>query len=68
MCDISAFGFANDIEFTKHLIREIGVAVVPGSSFYHDAALGSQMVRFCFCKKDETLEAAAERLTKLSRG
>ena len=67
MCDISAFGFANDIEFTKHLIREIGVAVVPGSSFYHDASLGSQMVRFCFCKKDETLEAAAERLQKLNR-
>ncbi|MEO6052125.1 MAG: aminotransferase class I/II-fold pyridoxal phosphate-dependent enzyme [Pyrinomonadaceae bacterium] len=68
MCDISAFGFANDIEFTKHLIREIGVAVVPGSSFYHDASLGSQMVRFCFCKKDETLEAAAGRLANLSRG
>ncbi|MEO6654674.1 MAG: aminotransferase class I/II-fold pyridoxal phosphate-dependent enzyme [Pyrinomonadaceae bacterium] len=67
MCDISAFGFVNDIEFTKHLIREIGVAVVPGSSFYHDPSLGSQMVRFCFCKKDETLEDAAERLTKLSR-
>ncbi len=68
MCDISAFGFRDDIEFTKHLIREIGVAVVPGSSFYHDAALGSQMVRFCFCKKDETLEAAAERLSKLASG
>ena len=68
MCDISEFGFTNDVEFTKHLIREIGVAVVPGSSFYHDAALGSQLVRFCFCKKDETLEAAAERLLKLNRG
>jgi aspartate/methionine/tyrosine aminotransferase len=68
MCDISEFGFPNDIEFTKHLIREIGVAVVPGSSFYHDPQMGSQMVRFCFCKKDETLEAAAERLAKLSRG
>ena len=68
MCDISEFGFANDIEFTKHLIREVGVAVVPGSSFYHDPTLGSQMVRFCFCKKDETLEAAAERLRKLERG
>ncbi len=68
MADISAFGFANDIEFTKHLIREIGVAVVPGSSFYHDSRLGSQMVRFCFCKKDETLEAAAENLKKLGRG
>ncbi len=66
MCDISGFGFANDIEFTKHLIREIGVAVVPGSSFYHDSEMGSQMVRFCFCKKDETHDAAAERLVKLS--
>ncbi|NOT47080.1 MAG: aminotransferase class I/II-fold pyridoxal phosphate-dependent enzyme [Acidobacteria bacterium] len=65
MTDISEFGFKNDIEFTKHLIREIGVAVVPGSSFYHDPTMGSQMVRFCFCKKDETLEAAAERLAKL---
>ncbi len=65
MADISEFGFANDIEFTKHLIREVGVAVVPGSSFYHDPAMGSQMVRFCFCKKDDTLDAAAERLAKL---
>ncbi len=67
MCDISAFGFPNDIEFTKHLIREIGVAVVPGSSFYHDPAMGSQLVRFCFCKKDETLDAAADRLKGLER-
>lgn len=68
MADISGFGFADDIEFTKHLIRKIGVAVVPGSSFYHDPLSGAQMVRFCFCKKDETLEAAAERLYKLSLG
>ncbi|MGI8788153.1 MAG: pyridoxal phosphate-dependent aminotransferase [Pyrinomonadaceae bacterium] len=65
MSDISDFGFANDVEFTKFLIREIGVAVVPGSSFYHRADLGAQKARFCFCKKDETLEAAAERLVKL---
>jgi Aspartate/tyrosine/aromatic aminotransferase len=68
MTDISDFGFENDVEFTKHLIREIGVAVVPGSSFYYDKNLGSQKVRFCFCKRDETLEAAAERLRKLKRG
>jgi aspartate/methionine/tyrosine aminotransferase len=67
MCDISGFGFADDVEFTKHLIRQVGVAVVPGSSFYHDAKMGSQQVRFCFCKKDQTLEAAAERLQKLGR-
>jgi len=68
MCDISQFGFSNDLEFTKHLIREIGVAVVPGSSFYHRPEMGSKFVRFCFCKKDETLEAAAERLVKLNIG
>ncbi|MFN6962156.1 MAG: pyridoxal phosphate-dependent aminotransferase [Pyrinomonadaceae bacterium] len=67
MTDVSDFGFANDVEFTMNLIREIGVAVVPCSSFYSDPTLGSQMVRFCFCKKDETLEAAAERLAKLAR-
>jgi aminotransferase len=65
MTDISAFGFKNDIEFTRHLIREVGVACVPGSSFYSDPALGAQQVRFCFCKKDETLLLAAERLAKL---
>jgi aminotransferase len=67
MCDISELGFADDLEFTRHLIREVGVAVVPGSSFYHDAALGSKQVRFCFCKKDETLELAAERLERLGK-
>ena len=66
MTDISAFGFANDVEFTKHLIREIGVACVPGSSFYSVPERGAQQVRFCFCKKDETLNLAAERLNKLS--
>src|SRR5881392_465302 len=65
MTDISAFGFKDDVEFTRHLIREVGVACVPGSSFYSDPLKGSQQVRFCFCKKDETLMLAAERLTRL---
>src|SRR5205809_1031036 len=65
MTDISGFGFKDDVEFTRHLIREVGVACVPGSSFYSDPALGAQQVRFCFCKKDETLMLAAERLKKL---
>lgn len=65
MTDISAFGFANDVEFTKSLIRDIGVACVPGSSFYSVPERGAQQVRFCFCKKDETLNLAAERLEKL---
>ena len=65
MTDISAFGFASDVEFTRHLIREVGVACVPGSSFYSDPARGAQQVRFCFCKRDETLHRAAERLGRL---
>lgn len=64
MTDISNFGFANDVEFTKHLIREVGVACVPGSSF-HVSDKGDQQVRFCFCKKEETLNRAAERLASL---
>ncbi len=63
--DISDFGFENDVKFTQHLIKEIGVAVVPGSSFYRHPELGAHQVRFCYCKKDETLEAAAKRLRKL---
>jgi len=67
MTDISDFGFSNDVEFTRHLIRDIGVACVPGSSFYSAPELGAQQVRFCFCKKDETLNRASERLLKLPR-
>lgn len=66
MTDISGFGFANDVSFTEYLIREVGVAVVPGSSFFRRPELGAQMVRFCYCKRDETLERAAERLQRLA--
>jgi aminotransferase len=65
MTDIRRFGFKTDVEFTRHLIREVGVACVPGSSFYSLPERGAQQVRFCFCKRDETLHAAAERLGKL---
>ncbi|HEX8317222.1 pyridoxal phosphate-dependent aminotransferase [Longimicrobium sp.] len=66
MTDISAFGFGNDVEFAMHLVRDIGVACVPGSSFYHRPEDGAKQVRFCFCKKDETLLGAVERLAKLA--
>ena len=65
MTDISGFGFADDVAFVTHLINEIGVACVPGSSFFSGNGNGSQIVRFCFCKKYETLEAAGARLQKL---
>jgi aspartate/methionine/tyrosine aminotransferase len=65
MTDISTFGFDDDVEFTKYLVKEIGVAAVPGSSFYRDPRDGAQQVRFAFCKKSETLDEAARRLLKL---
>ena len=65
MADISKFGFSDDFAFAHHLVEDIGVACVPGSSFYHDPKDGRQLVRFTFCKKDETLDAAAKRLGKL---
>jgi aspartate/methionine/tyrosine aminotransferase len=67
MTDISAFGFASDVEFAKYLVKEIGVACVPGSSFYKHAKDGAQQVRFAFCKKPDTLDEAARRLEKLGR-
>ncbi len=65
MTDISVFGYDDDVKFAHFLVKEIGVAVVPGSSFYHEPHLGRSQVRFTFCKKDETLTAAEERLQRL---
>jgi aminotransferase len=65
MTDVSTFGFPDDVAFSRYLVTEIGVASVPGSSFYRDPASGRTKVRFCFCKKDETLQAADERLSRL---
>ena len=65
MTDISAFGFDDDVVFTKYLVKEIGVAAVPGSSFYNDPRDGAKQVRFAFCKKDTTLDDAGRRLQKL---
>ena len=67
MTDISGFGFADDVAFVKYLVKDVGVAAVPGSSFYRDARDGARQVRFAFCKKSETLDAAAEKLGKLRR-
>ena len=65
MTDCSAFGFKDDVSFSKYLVQEIGVACVPGSSFYRDAKDGATQVRFAFCKKPQTLDEAASRLGKL---
>jgi aspartate/methionine/tyrosine aminotransferase len=66
MTDISGFGFEDDVSFAKYLVREIGVACVPGSSFYRDPRDGARQVRFAFCKRPETLDEAGRRLGKLT--
>lgn len=63
--DISDFGYKTDVEFTHFLMKDIGVAVVPGSSFFSRPELGRKFVRFCFAKRPETLRAAQIRLQKL---
>jgi len=65
MTDISVFGFADDVEFARYLVKDIGVAAVPGSSFYKTAGVGKNKLRFCFCKRPETLAEADRRLEKL---
>jgi aminotransferase len=75
MTDISRFNFpendqrfasrSKDVAFAKYLVQEIGVACVPGSSFYNDAQDGASQVRFTFCKKEETLAAAEAKFVKM---
>jgi aspartate/methionine/tyrosine aminotransferase len=65
MTDIAAFGFPDDVAFARHLVTDIGVAAVPGSSFYRDPASGRTKLRFTFCKKEDTLAAAETRLASL---
>jgi aminotransferase len=67
MTEIDGLGWDDDVAFARHLVEEVGVAVVPGSSFYSDPADGRRQVRFAFCKKDETLAEAERRLTRLRR-
>ena len=75
MTDISRFRFdeskypaeSRDVSFAKYLVEHIGVACVPGSSFYNDPEDGASQVRFTFCKKEETLAAAEARFANLHR-
>jgi aspartate/methionine/tyrosine aminotransferase len=65
MTDISTFGFADDVEFARYLVKDVGVAGVPGSSFYKNPVSGRTKLRFCYCKRDDTLIEADRRLAKL---
>ena len=62
LAHFSALSDDDDVTFAKWLASDVGVATVPGSSFYHKRAMGRSVVRFAFCKQLETLERAAERL------
>jgi aminotransferase len=63
MVDIGSFGFDDDAVASEWLVREIGVAGVPGSSFFREPV--NNLIRFHFAKRDETLRAAGERLLRL---
>ena len=62
MADVSHLGKGDDVEVANHLTKDVGVAVVPGSSFFSRPELGAHLIRFAFCKKIETLEEAGRRL------
>jgi aminotransferase len=64
MADISALGFSSDVDAAMRLVREVGVAAVPGSSFYADPARGRDKLRFSFSKRLETLREAGRRLRR----
>jgi aminotransferase len=66
LADFSALSDRPDVEFARWLARDIGVATVPGSSFFSRPELGRSYVRFAFCKKRETLEAAVRQLEGLA--
>ena len=65
MADISTVTDLDDVAFAEHLVKEYGIAVVPGSSFYRRPELGRKIIRFAFCKTMELLEEASERLLRL---
>jgi len=63
--EVSKYGYVSDVDFSKHLLEKIGVAVIPGSSFFSTKSRqANAFVRFCFSRKQETLEEAREKLWK----
>jgi aspartate/methionine/tyrosine aminotransferase len=67
LTDIGGMGFANDGDFCRQLVTEIGVAAIPTSVFYARPEAAPPVARFCFAKRDETILAAAPRLARLRR-
>jgi aspartate/methionine/tyrosine aminotransferase len=67
MADTAHLGFRDDFEAADFMLDAVGIAAVPGSSFYHCRELGRHMLRFTFSKSEATLAAAAERLKSFDR-
>ena len=65
---IKALKLPDDKALARWLVTERGIAVVPGSSFFRVPSEGAHLIRFCYCKKPETLERAAKLLTALFPG
>jgi aminotransferase len=65
LVDISEFGFESDVAFCIWMAKTVGVAAVPGSSFFHEPV--NHLVRFHFAKKEETLKAAGEKLMRIKQ-
>jgi aspartate/methionine/tyrosine aminotransferase len=69
LADCSSWGFANDADFCRYLTTEVGVGAIPPSAFYSEPhkELARTLVRFCFCKTDDILSQAAEKLKEAYR-
>jgi len=68
LTDVGHLGAGGDVGFCRRLVTEVGVAAIPTSVFYADPASAPPLARFCFAKKDQTLEAAAERFARARSG
>jgi aspartate/methionine/tyrosine aminotransferase len=64
LVDITSLGFDDDLAFCRMLPEQAGVAAIPCSYFWNNRRHGRELVRFCFCKKDETLEEGIRRLRR----
>ena len=65
LLDISEYGYQDDNEFCVDMAKKVGVAAVPGSSFFREPV--NNLIRFHFAKKDDTLNAALDRLADMRK-
>jgi len=66
MAGIALLTSMDDTAFSEMLVRDVGVASVPGGSFFHDPSMGRGYVRFAYPKREETLAEVGRRLSRLA--